>query len=78
MGASALDEAKRREIERFLAKGAWLAAIVGLSRPNLNARLRRLQQDGWIQLKRSRIGVLDADGLRASVTAAGARAGRRD
>jgi len=45
-----------------------LASMLGLSRQNLNRRLRRLQAEGWVELKRGRIRVLDPEGLRATVT----------
>lgn len=51
---------------------AELGHLVGLSRQKLNARLRDLQDEGWIELGPRRIRVLDPDGLRA--TAAGALA----
>lgn len=43
-----------------------LARMVGLSRQKLNARLRALQQEGWVALGQRCIHVLDADGLRDS------------
>jgi CRP-like cAMP-binding protein len=54
-----------------------LSMMLGLSRPNLNTRLRRLQDEGWIELGHARIHVLDADGLRASVSAGTAGTGDR-
>jgi hypothetical protein len=55
------------------------AAMVGLSRPRLNARLRALQNEGWVELRSRRLRVLDADGLRATAlgpASAGASARR--
>lgn len=46
-----------------------LAAMVGLSRPKLNARLRAIQKEGWVELRPRSIRVLDADGLRATALA---------
>ena len=43
-----------------------LARIVGLSRQKLNGRLRRIQEEGWVELGPRRIRVLDSDGLRAT------------
>ena len=45
---------------------ADLASSLGLSRPNVNIRLRRLQAEGVVELKRGQIRVLDADRLRAA------------
>jgi DNA-binding GntR family transcriptional regulator len=46
-----------------------LGAMVGLSRPKLNARLRALQREGWVELRPRGIRVLDAPGLRATALA---------
>jgi CRP-like cAMP-binding protein len=50
---------------------AELAQLVGLSRPQVNQRLRALEADGWLELGRRRILVLDSAGLRAGVVGAG-------
>jgi CRP-like cAMP-binding protein len=52
-----------------------LAGLIGSSRQKLNGRLRRLQEEGWIELGPRRIRVLDPGGLRA--TAAGGLARER-
>lgn len=49
-----------------------LAGLIGLSRQKLNGRLKRLEEEGWVELAPRRIRVLDASGLRA--TAAGSLA----
>jgi len=46
---------------------ADLASVLGLSRPNVNIRLRRLQEEGLVELKRGHIRVVDAERLRAAV-----------
>jgi CRP/FNR family cyclic AMP-dependent transcriptional regulator len=43
-----------------------LAGIIGLSRQKLSGRLRRLQDEGWIELGPRRIRVLNPSGLRAT------------
>jgi CRP-like cAMP-binding protein len=52
---------------------AELASVLGLSRPNVNLRLRRLQAQGLVELRRGQIRVLDADRLRAAATGAATR-----
>jgi len=47
---------------------ADLASMLGLSRPNVNIRLRRLQEEDLVELTRGQIRVFDADGLRVAVT----------
>jgi CRP/FNR family cyclic AMP-dependent transcriptional regulator len=43
-----------------------LAGIIGLSRQKLSGRLRRLQEEGWVELAPRRIRVLNPSGLRAT------------
>jgi len=43
-----------------------LAGLVGLSRQKLNGRLKRLRDEGWVELAPRRIRVLDPNGLRAT------------
>jgi CRP/FNR family transcriptional regulator, cyclic AMP receptor protein len=43
-----------------------LGSIVGLSRQKLNIRLRRLQEQGWIEVGHRFVRVLDPIGLRAT------------
>jgi CRP-like cAMP-binding protein len=43
-----------------------LAGIIGLSRQKLSGRLRRLRDEGWVELGPRRIRVLDPSGLRAT------------
>jgi CRP/FNR family transcriptional regulator, cyclic AMP receptor protein len=45
---------------------AELAGIIGLSRQKLSGRLRRLQDEGWVELGPRRIRVLNPSGLRAT------------
>jgi CRP/FNR family transcriptional regulator, cyclic AMP receptor protein len=52
-----------------------LAGLIGLSRQKLNGRLKRLEEEGWVELAPRRIRVLDPGGLRA--TAAGSLARER-
>ena len=52
-----------------------LAEIIGLSRQMLNRRLKRLEEEGWVEFAQRRVRVLDAGGLRA--TAAGSLARER-
>lgn len=52
-----------------------LAEIIGLSRQKLNRRLKRLEEEGWVELAPRSIRVLDAGGLRA--TAAGSLTRKR-
>lgn len=47
-----------------------LAELIGLSRQKLNVRLRRLRDEGWVELRPRRIIVRDPSGLRASAATA--------
>jgi CRP-like cAMP-binding protein len=71
-----LDLAIDGPVVRLDMSQAELGAMVGLSRQKLNARLRALQDEGWVAVSPRRIDVLDADGLRATVLGPGGRGPR--